>query len=104
MTRRALIAVGIGQCVNWGVLYYAFALLVVPLQRELQVSTWVVTGAFSLGLLMSAAAARPVGRWCDRGRGPLLVQTGGFVAAGLLALWPLLPGVVALYMIWIGLG
>lgn len=29
MSRRALIALGIGQCVNWGVLYYAatFALI-----------------------------------------------------------------------------
>jgi hypothetical protein len=63
MTPRAVIALGIGQLVNWGVLYYAFAMLVQPLERALGVPTWVVTGAFSLALLMSALLAPTVGRW-----------------------------------------
>jgi MFS family permease len=104
MTRRALIALGIGQCINWGALYYAFALLVVPLQRELGVETWTVTGAFSLALLMSAALAPTVGRWGDRGHGPLVMQLGGFSAAVLLGAWTLLPGIVMLYVVWAGLG
>ena len=104
MTTRALIALGVGQCINWGALYYAFAVLVVPLQRELGVETWVVTGAFSLALLMSAALAPAVGRWGDRDRGPLVMQIGGVSAAVLLATWTLLPGVVALYLVWAGLG
>jgi hypothetical protein len=44
MTPRAIAALGIGQCVNWGVLYYAFAVLVLPLARELAVPTWVGPG------------------------------------------------------------
>jgi MFS family permease len=104
MTTRALVALGIGQCVNWGVLYYAFAILVVPLERELGMETWVVTGAFSLALLMSAALAPAVGRWCDRGRGPVVMQAGGFMAVVLLVGWLLTPGVFALYLIWGGLG
>ena len=35
MTSRAIVALGIGQCVNWGVLYYAFGVLLVPLERDL---------------------------------------------------------------------
>lgn len=104
MTRSALIALGIGQCINWGALYYAFAVLVVPLQRELGVETWIVTGAFSLALLMSAALAPAVGRWGDRGRGPLVMQLGGFAAAVLLSAWTLLPGTAMLYAVWAGLG
>lgn len=104
MTTRALVALGMSQCVNWGVLYYAFAVLVVPLERELGVDTWVVTGAFSLALLMSAALAPGVGRWCDRGRGPVLMQAGGAVAAALMIAWLLMPGTLALYVIWSGLG
>jgi MFS family permease len=104
MTPRAIVALGIGQCVNWGVLYYAFAVLVLPLQRELSVSTWVVTGAFSLGLLVSAALAPTIGRWGDRDRGALVMQAGGFTAAALLAVWTLLPGVLMLYIVWAGLG
>jgi hypothetical protein len=50
MTSRAIIVLGIGQCVNWGVLYYAFAVLLLPVADELGVAKWVVTGTFSLAL------------------------------------------------------
>jgi uncharacterized PurR-regulated membrane protein YhhQ (DUF165 family) len=88
MTPRAIVALGIGQCVNWGVLYYAFAVLLLPLEQELAVARWVVAGAFSLALLMSAAVAPAIGRWGDRDRGALMMQAGGFPAAALLALSP----------------
>lgn len=104
MTPRAIVALGIGQCVNWGVLYYAFAILVLPLGRELAVPTWVVTGAFSLALLMSAVLAPTVGRWGDRDRGALLMQGGGITAAALLVAWTVMPGVLMLYVVWAGLG
>jgi MFS family permease len=100
MTARALAALGVAQCVNWGVLYYAFAVLVTPLQQELGVQTWVVTGAFSLALVMSALAAPAVGAWADRDRGPLLMQVGGVGAASLFALWTVNPTVVSLYIVW----
>ena len=104
MPPRAVVALGIGQCVNWGVLYYAFAVLVLPVQREFGVTTWVVTGAFSLALLVSAVLAPVIGRSCDRDRGAVVMQAGGFAAAALLAAWALMPGVLPLYAIWAGLG
>ena len=104
MTRRGLIALGIGQCINWGVLYYAFAVLVLPLQRELGVETWLVTGAFSGALLMSAALAPVVGRRDDRGMGPRVMHVGGLAASALLLSWTVLPGLAALYFVWAGLG
>ena len=104
MSPRAVAALGIGQCVNWGVLYYAFAVLVRPLQRELGIPTWAVAGAFSCALIMSAAAAPTVGRWADRGLGPLVMQAGGVTGAVLLVAWTFMPGVLALYLVWSGLG
>ena len=53
---------------------------------------------------MSAGLAPAVGRWCDHGRGPFLMQAGGFLAAVLLVAWVLIPGVTALYVVWSGLG
>ena len=104
MPTRSVVVLGIGQCVNWGVLYYAFAVLLLPVEGDLAVARWVVTGAFSLALLMSAVLAPTIGRWCDRGDGPLVMQAGGFAAAGLLCLWALAPGVATLYVTWTGLG
>src|SRR5690606_5785847 len=104
MTRRAVVALGIGQCVNWGVLYYAFAILVLPLERELGVPTWAVTGAFSLALLMSAGLAPAAGRLGDRDRGPQLMVAGGIGAAALLVACTFTSGVPALYLVWAALG
>ncbi len=104
MTRRAVVALGAGQLVNWGVLYYAFAVLLLPVEQDLGVAQWVVTGAFSLALLVSAAAAPLVGRWCDQGFGGRAIQAGGYAAAVLLAVWALFPSLFLLYVVWTGLG
>lgn len=45
MSSRAVIALGIGQCVNWGVLYYAFAVCCCRFEAELGAERWIVTGA-----------------------------------------------------------
>ncbi len=104
MTRREVWAVGLGQCVSWGVLYYAFGVLIVPVERDLGVARSVVVGAFSLALLVSAATSPWVGTLVDRGHGPFVVQAGGLAAAGLLALWALAPSVVLSYLVWAALG
>ena len=104
MTTQAIVALGIGQCVNWGVLYYAFSVLLTPLQRELGVPGWVLASAFSLALLMSALAAPAVGRLSDRGAGFRLIHCGGYFAAGLMIVWGLLPGLPPLFIVWPALG
>jgi MFS family permease len=104
MTRRAVAALGIGQLVNWGVLYYAFAVLLPAVQSDLEVPTWAVTGAFSAALLVAAAMAPTVGRWSDKGHAARAITLGSLTGAVLLATWALLPGVTALYAVWVGLG
>ena len=104
MTRRAVVALGLSQCVNWGVLYYAFTVLVVPVSRDLGLSPWVATGAFSLALLVSALLSPIVGARIDRGGGPAMMRAGGWAAAALLLLWAAFPGVAVLFVVWIGLG
>jgi MFS family permease len=104
MTSGAVAALGVSQCVSWGVLYYAFGVLLVPVEQDLGVPRWVVAGAFSLALLMSAALAPIVGRWADRGYGPRLMEAGGLAAAAVLGGWALVPGVATLYLAWAGLG
>ena len=104
MTRRAVWAIGTGQLVNWGVLYYAFSVLLVPLEQSLDAPRWLVAGAFSLGLLVSAAAAPAVGRMADRGQGPAAIQAGGLIAAGLLIVWAAVPSIWMTYLVWAGLG
>jgi len=104
MSSIAITALGLGQLVNWGVLYYAFAVLLMPVQRDLRAPGWVVTGAFSLALLVSAMLAPTVGRWSDRGHAPRAIVLGGIGGGALLALWAMAPSVLTLYVAWAGLG
>jgi MFS family permease len=101
---RAIWAIGCGQLVNWGVLYYAFGVLMLPVEQSLGAPRWLVAGAFSLGLLISAMAAPSIGRLADRGQGPVVMQAGGFIAAGLLIAWALVPTLWMTYAVWAGLG
>ncbi|MEQ1894127.1 MAG: MFS transporter [Planctomycetota bacterium] len=73
------------ELVSWGILYYAFGVLVAPMQAELGWSQGLLGGGLSLALFVSALLAVPVGRWIER-VGPRLVMTVGTLA-GALALW-----------------
>src|SRR6186997_1352205 len=104
MAGQAIWVIGCGQLVNWGVLFFAYSILLVPLQEAFDAPRWLVAGAFSTGLLMSAIAAPAVGRLADRGQGPAVMQAGGLLAAGLLILWALLPSIWTTYIAWSVLG
>lgn len=93
-----LVALSLGQLVGWGVLYYG---VIVAGSRIAEQTGWplaLVTGLFSLGLVVSALAGIPVGRLLDA-RGPRSVMTVGssLAAAGfvVVALAPT-PAVFAL--------
>ena len=92
------------ETVSWGILYYAFSVFLVPMQEELGWSPAVLTGGYSLALLLSGLVAPFVGRWLDR-HGPRALMTAGSVLGVLLvAAWAAVEAVVAYYLIWAGLG
>lgn len=78
--RRVLIALSITQITSWGVLYYAFPVALADISADTGWSAPAATAAFSGGLVVSALAGIPVGRWLDR-YGPRLVMTTGSLLA-----------------------
>lgn len=82
--RGGLAALCITQTTGWGVLYYALIAAVLPISEDTGWDSAVVTGAFSVGLLVSAAAGIGVGRILDR-TGPRDLMIGGSLL-GVLAL------------------
>jgi MFS family permease len=99
-----LIGLGIAQIISWGTVYYSFALLMQPLQRELGARQSVIVGAYSLALLVSGLVAPWIGRTIDRRGGRVVMTAGSLAAAVLFALLARVESLVALYLIWIGLG
>lgn len=101
---RLVCALGVAQIVSWGSLFYAFALLQLPLREQLGASPAEVVGAFSLALLVAGLLSAPVGRWIDRRGGRALMSLGSLAAGLLLALMPWVQNLAQLYLLWAGLG
>lgn len=104
MKKEAVWALGASQCVYWGIFYYTFGVLIVPMRTDLGVSDAVLAGAFSLGLATSALLATSFGRRLDEGRGWSLFRAGAVGGAGLLLAWSWVESPLGLYLIWVGLG
>lgn len=97
-------SLGLTELISWGVLVYAFGVFLVPMQVELGWSAAELTGAYSLGILVSAVLAVPTGRWLDR-RGPRLLMTVGSVLTVLLLVaWSQVASLPLFYLLFIGAG
>jgi MFS family permease len=97
-------ALSITETVSWGVLYYAFAAFLVPMQQDLGYSAAELTGAFSLALAVAAIAGLGVGRWLDH-HSPRTLMTAGSIAGTLLVLaWSQIDGLLAFYLLWAAIG
>jgi MFS family permease len=83
--RGVLPALCATQITGWGIVYYAFPVLLPRITADTGWSAGTTTGAFSVALLVSAVAGIPVGRILDR-RGPHAVMTGGSLLAVLAVL------------------
>lgn len=92
------------QMVGWGTLFTPFALMIGPMEQELGFSREGISGAFTLGLLVSGFAAVPLGRFVDRHGGRGAIAWGGLAGAALLACWSQVESLGALYAVWFGLG
>ena len=80
--RNLILGLSMLQLISWGSVYYSFALLLEPVERELGLSRAESSLAFSLALLAEGLGAYPVGRWIDRGH-ERLVMTSGSLLVGL---------------------
>ncbi|HEX2136176.1 MAG TPA: MFS transporter [Microvirga sp.] len=94
----------LAQLISWGSIFYAFALFMEPMSRELGWSKPALTAAYSLGLAASGVAAVPVGRLIDLGYGRAVMTAGSLAAAALLAAWSTIASYPAFLLLWLGLG
>ena len=78
--RRVVVVLSITEITSWGVLYYAFPVLLTSIVGDTGWSTTQVTAAFSASLIIAAVAGIPVGRRIDRS-GPRVLMTAGSVLA-----------------------
>jgi predicted MFS family arabinose efflux permease len=97
-------ALAVTSTAGYGVLTYAFAVLLVPMQEALGVDRTAVTGAQTVALLAAALAAVPAGRWLDRWGGRALMVGCSVLATLFVLAWSRVDNVPALYAVSFGLG
>ncbi|NBN80058.1 MFS transporter [Microvirga tunisiensis] len=85
--RHFITGLGIGQITSWGTLYYSFPLIGEAMGRDLGWSKAEVFLAATIGLLLAAPAAYPIGVWIDRGHGRTIMAGASVLAAAALLGW-----------------
>jgi MFS family permease len=94
----------LAQLITWGSVFYTFALLMAPLERELGLSRAQSSLGFSLALLAEGLLAYPVGRWIDRGHERAVMTLGSLLVGLCLVLHGTITSVNGFYVVWLGLG
>jgi predicted MFS family arabinose efflux permease len=97
-------ALGVGQICSWGSLYYSFPQIAEAMGVEQGWSKPELYGAATLGLLLAALLAYPVGVAVDRGYGRAVMGGASLAAAALLALWSQVQSLTTFYVLAAGIG
>lgn len=97
-------AVAVAQLISWGTLYYGFAVLLVPMERELGWSRTDLHAALSVGLLTSGLCAFAAGVWIDRHGARGLMTLASVAGAALLAAWSWVGSLAVFYGLWALIG
>lgn len=101
---RLILVIAIGQTIGWGTMFAAFALFVAPMEAELGWSRAAINAGLTLALLVSGFAAIPIGRRVDRDGARGLLAWGGWLGAGLLALWSMTESLPVYLGLWAAMG
>ena len=72
IARPLILGLAVSQTVGYGVLFYAFSVLLTPIAHDLHATTAAITGALTVSIVVAAAVAIPCGRWLDRRGGRAL--------------------------------
>jgi MFS family permease len=78
---------GVTELVSWGVLIYAFSVLVVPMRDELGWSLAELNAAYATGVVISGLLAIPVGRVLQSHGARGVMTTGTVATVVMLLLW-----------------
>ena len=102
--RRLVAALAVTQTVGYGVLYYAFAVLLRPIAHDLAISNAAVTGALTVCVLTTAVAGVAVGRWLNCRGGRWLMTAGSVLGTAAVIGWSRVQTVGQLYAVFVAIG
>jgi MFS family permease len=103
-TRSPVAALAATTTAGYGVLFYAYGVLLVPMDEDLGWGRPFLSGAFSAALVCSALLTVPVGHWLDRHPPRDLFVAGAVASTALVVAWSMATSRVAFVAVWVLLG
>ncbi len=97
-----VVGLGVTTIVSYGISQYLFGVLVVPIQADLHWSRATISGAYSLGLILSGFLGLAVGRLIDRYGARTLMSAGSVLGGLTLFLLSRVTEVWQFYLLWAG--
>jgi predicted MFS family arabinose efflux permease len=95
---------GVAQICSWGSLYYSFPQIAAAMEADLGWTKTELYGAATVGLLLSALVAVPVGTAIDRGHGKWVMSIASVIAGLLLIAWSWVDSLPLFYVVLAGIG
>lgn len=91
---------GVTELVSWGVLIYAFSVLVVPMRDEMGWSMAELNAAYATGVVISGLLAIPVGRVLQSYGARGVMTTGTMATVAMLLLWSTVDSVPVFFCVF----
>jgi MFS family permease len=101
---RMVWGLAVTETVSYGVLYYSFAVFLVPMREELGASSAALSGALTLALALTGLGAVVVGPWLDRFGARWLMTAGSLLGGASVVAWSQAENLVQLYAAFAGIG
>ncbi len=103
-TRRLVGVLALTETVSFGVLLYAFSVLILPMERELGTTRGALSAALAAAAIARALTAPAIGGWIDRHGVRWLMTVGSVAGVGLVWAWSEVRSVADLVLVFIGIG
>jgi MFS family permease len=102
--RRRVLWLSLAQLITWGSVFYGFALLMEPVERELGIGRAEASLAFSIALLAEGIFGYPVGVLIDRGHERAVMTGGSLLVGAALIAHSTITSLAGFYAVWAVLG
>ncbi|TCC25361.1 MFS transporter [Kribbella speibonae] len=101
---RLVGVLAVTQTVGYGVLYYAFSVILGPMSNDLGISHSTAAGALTVAVLVAGLLSIPVGRRLDARGGHGLMTAGSIIGSLAVLGWSQVHNAVQLYAVFVLIG
>ncbi len=101
---RITAALAVTTTINYGCLFYVFAVLTKPMEAEFEWTRAQTSVAFSIAALTNGLSSIVAGRLVDRFGGRMLMAVGSVLGAACLWAWSMISSLMGLYLVFVALG